>query len=116
MSRRTGAVTNSLISNNVNIMRGSQVMLSVVSDRYLPFNAGLFSIRYGKFDDDSRVADVRRRTQYVYWRRQYLYRFDPINRPLRYHRVSCTRSVAGARLGGQPQLESAVGSSSTRRE
>jgi carbonic anhydrase/acetyltransferase-like protein (isoleucine patch superfamily) len=36
-------ITNSLIGKNVTIMQGSQVMLSVVSDRcYLPFNAGLF--------------------------------------------------------------------------
>jgi carbonic anhydrase/acetyltransferase-like protein (isoleucine patch superfamily) len=36
-------ISNSLIGNNVTIMQGSQVMLSVVSDRcYLPFNGGLF--------------------------------------------------------------------------
>lgn len=36
-------IANSYIGNNVNIMQGSQIMLSVVSDRcYLPFNAGLF--------------------------------------------------------------------------
>jgi acetyltransferase-like isoleucine patch superfamily enzyme len=36
-------ITNSLIGSNVNIMQGSQVMLSVVSDRcFLPFNSGLF--------------------------------------------------------------------------
>jgi len=36
-------ITNSLIGKNVTIMQGSQVMLSVVSDRcYLPWNAGLF--------------------------------------------------------------------------
>jgi acetyltransferase-like isoleucine patch superfamily enzyme len=36
-------ITNSIIGNGVNIMQGSQVMLSVVSDRcFLPFNAGLF--------------------------------------------------------------------------
>lgn len=36
-------ITNSIIGNNVNIMQGSQIMLSVVSDRcFLPFNAGLF--------------------------------------------------------------------------
>lgn len=36
-------IANSLIGNNVNVMQGSQVMLSVVSDRcFLPFNAGLF--------------------------------------------------------------------------
>lgn len=36
-------IANSLIGNKVNIMQGSQVMLSVVSDRcFLPFNAGLF--------------------------------------------------------------------------
>ncbi|NJN15649.1 MAG: multidrug transporter [Oscillochloris sp.] len=36
-------IANSLIGSNVNIMQGSQVMLSVVSDRcFLPFNAGLF--------------------------------------------------------------------------
>ncbi|NJO04716.1 MAG: multidrug transporter [Chloroflexaceae bacterium] len=36
-------ITNSLIGNNVNIMQGAQVMLSVVSDRcFLPFNSGLF--------------------------------------------------------------------------
>lgn len=36
-------IANSYIGNNVNIMQGSQIMLSVVSDRcFLPFNAGLF--------------------------------------------------------------------------
>ncbi|MFN8505405.1 DapH/DapD/GlmU-related protein [Kouleothrix sp.] len=36
-------ITNSLIGKNVTIMQGSQVMLSVVSDRcYLPWNAGIF--------------------------------------------------------------------------
>jgi carbonic anhydrase/acetyltransferase-like protein (isoleucine patch superfamily) len=36
-------ITNSLIGKNVTIMQGSQVMLSVVSDRcYLPWNAALF--------------------------------------------------------------------------
>jgi UDP-N-acetylglucosamine diphosphorylase / glucose-1-phosphate thymidylyltransferase / UDP-N-acetylgalactosamine diphosphorylase / glucosamine-1-phosphate N-acetyltransferase / galactosamine-1-phosphate N-acetyltransferase len=36
-------ITNSLIGKNVTIMQGSQVMLSVISDRcYLPWNAGLF--------------------------------------------------------------------------
>lgn len=36
-------IANSYIGNNVNVMQGSQVMLSVVSDRcFLPFNAGLF--------------------------------------------------------------------------
>lgn len=36
-------IANSIIGNNVNVMQGSQVMLSVVSDRcFLPFNAGLF--------------------------------------------------------------------------
>ncbi|MBX0328514.1 multidrug transporter [Oscillochloris sp. ZM17-4] len=36
-------ITNSIIGNNVNVMQGSQIMLSVVSDRcFLPFNAGLF--------------------------------------------------------------------------
>lgn len=36
-------IANSVIGNNVNIMQGCQVMLSVVSDRcFLPFNAGLF--------------------------------------------------------------------------
>lgn len=36
-------ITNSLIGKNVTIMQGSQIMLSVVSDRcYLPWNAGLF--------------------------------------------------------------------------
>lgn len=36
-------IANSYIGSNVNIMQGSQVMLSVVSDRcFLPFNAGLF--------------------------------------------------------------------------
>lgn len=36
-------IANSYIGNNVNIMQGCQIMLSVVSDRcFLPFNAGLF--------------------------------------------------------------------------
>jgi len=36
-------IANSYIGNNVNVMQGSQIMLSVVSDRcFLPFNAGLF--------------------------------------------------------------------------
>jgi UDP-N-acetylglucosamine diphosphorylase / glucose-1-phosphate thymidylyltransferase / UDP-N-acetylgalactosamine diphosphorylase / glucosamine-1-phosphate N-acetyltransferase / galactosamine-1-phosphate N-acetyltransferase len=36
-------IANSIIGSNVNVMQGSQVMLSVVSDRcFLPFNAGLF--------------------------------------------------------------------------
>ena len=36
-------ITNSLIGSNVTIMQGSQLMLSVVSDRcYLPFRAALF--------------------------------------------------------------------------
>jgi carbonic anhydrase/acetyltransferase-like protein (isoleucine patch superfamily) len=36
-------ITNSLIGNNVNIMQGSQVMLSVISDRcFLPFRSGVF--------------------------------------------------------------------------
>jgi carbonic anhydrase/acetyltransferase-like protein (isoleucine patch superfamily) len=36
-------ITNSIIGNNVNVMQGSQIMLSVVSDRcFMPFNAGLF--------------------------------------------------------------------------
>lgn len=36
-------IANSLIGNNVNIMQGSQIMLSVISDRcFLPFNAGVF--------------------------------------------------------------------------
>lgn len=36
-------IANSIIGNNVNVMQGSQIMLSVVSDRcFLPFNAGLF--------------------------------------------------------------------------
>lgn len=36
-------ITNSLIGNNVTVMQGSQVMLSVVSDYcYLPFRASLF--------------------------------------------------------------------------
>src|SRR5262245_51425262 len=36
-------ITNSLIGKNVTIMQGSQIMLSVVSDRcFLPFNAALF--------------------------------------------------------------------------
>lgn len=36
-------IANSVIGNNVNVMQGSQIMLSVVSDRcFLPFNAGLF--------------------------------------------------------------------------
>jgi acetyltransferase-like isoleucine patch superfamily enzyme len=36
-------ITNSIIGSNVNVMQGSQIMLSVVSDRcFLPFNAGLF--------------------------------------------------------------------------
>ncbi len=36
-------IANSLIGNNVNIMQGSQVMLSVISDRcFLPFNSGVF--------------------------------------------------------------------------
>jgi acetyltransferase-like isoleucine patch superfamily enzyme len=36
-------ITNSVIGNNVNVMQGSQIMLSVVSDRcFMPFNAGLF--------------------------------------------------------------------------
>jgi hypothetical protein len=36
-------ITNSLIGKNVTIMQGSQIMLSVISDRcYIPWNAGLF--------------------------------------------------------------------------
>lgn len=36
-------IANSIIGSGVNVMQGSQVMLSVVSDRcFLPFNAGLF--------------------------------------------------------------------------
>lgn len=36
-------ITNSLIGNNVNIMQGCQVMLSVISDRcFLPFNSAYF--------------------------------------------------------------------------
>ncbi len=47
-------ITNSLIGSNVNIMQGSQVMLSVISDRcFLPFNAGVFM---STLMEDSTVA------------------------------------------------------------
>lgn len=47
-------ITNSLIGNNVTVMQGSQVMLSVVSDYcYLPFRAALFMTT---FMENSMVA------------------------------------------------------------
>jgi carbonic anhydrase/acetyltransferase-like protein (isoleucine patch superfamily) len=100
-------ITNSQIGNNVNIMQGCQVMLSVVSDRcYLPFNASLFMTT---LMENSMVAQLSCLQMCVVGRNTFIGAgniftdFDLINRPIQtYHKGQLTEV-------GLPVLGSAVG-------
>jgi len=70
-------ITNSVIGSNVNIMQGSQVMLSVISDRcFLAFKGALFMTTLMELYGCSEYlfATCCSGTQYIRWREQCLYR------------------------------------------
>jgi UDP-N-acetylglucosamine diphosphorylase / glucose-1-phosphate thymidylyltransferase / UDP-N-acetylgalactosamine diphosphorylase / glucosamine-1-phosphate N-acetyltransferase / galactosamine-1-phosphate N-acetyltransferase len=100
-------ITNSQIGNNVNIMQGCQVMLSVVSDRcYLPFNASLFMTT---LMENSMVAQLSCLQMCVVGRNTFIGAgniftdFDLINRPIQTYHKGQLAEV------GLPVLGSAVG-------
>src|SRR5215216_5766392 len=100
-------ITNSLIGKNVTIMQGSQVMLSVVSDRcYLPFNGGLFMTT---LMENTMVAQLSCLQMSVVGRNTFIGAgniftdFDLINRPIHTWHQGELEEV------GLPVLGSAVG-------
>lgn len=106
-------ITNSMIGNYVNIMQGSQVMLSVVSDRcYLPWNAGIFMTT---LMENSMIAQLSCLQMCVVGRNTFIGAgniftdFDLLNRPLHtYHQWKGADRPTLEEIG-LPVLGSAVG-------
>jgi carbonic anhydrase/acetyltransferase-like protein (isoleucine patch superfamily) len=106
-------ITNSLIGKNVTIMQGSQVMLSVVSDRcYLPWNAGLFMTT---LMENSMVAQLSCLQMCVVGRNTFIGAgniftdFDLRNQPLHtFHRRKGAEQPEKEEIG-LPVIGSAVG-------
>jgi len=106
-------ITNSLIGKNVTIMQGSQVMLSVVSDRcYLPWNAGIFMTT---LMENSMVAQLSCLQMCVVGRNTFIGAgniftdFDLQNKPLQTFHKRKDADEARLEEVGMPVLGSAVG-------
>ncbi len=106
-------ITNSLIGKNVTIMQGSQVMLSVVSDRcYLPWNAALFMTT---LMENSMVAQLSCLQMCVVGRNTFIGAgniftdFDLRNQPLHTYHLRKGASQPEKEEIGLPVIGSAVG-------